>query len=94
MFDEVLQKYLNYATAEANKAEEGLNLSNLPGKLYPFQEEGVKQLIKWHGRALIGDDMGLGKTVQALTWLRLNPKAFPAVILVPASLKLNWKKRG
>jgi SWI/SNF-related matrix-associated actin-dependent regulator of chromatin subfamily A-like protein 1 len=94
MFDEVLLNYLKYATSEANKAEESLNLNNLPGKLYPFQEQGVRQLIKWRGRALIGDDMGLGKTVQALTWLRLNPKAFPAVILVPASLKLNWKKEA
>ena len=94
VFDEVLQRYLKEATAQANAAEESLIFDSLPGRLYPFQEEGVKQLIKWHGRALIGDDMGLGKTIQALTWLRLNPKAFPAVILVPASLKLNWKKEA
>lgn len=94
MFDDVLKRYLQQAIEKSKEVETQIDFTTLPGKLYPFQEQGVRQLIKWNGRALIGDDMGLGKTIQALTWLRLNPGAFPAVILVPASLKLNWRKEA
>lgn len=31
-----------------------------------------------------------GKTVQALTYLKMNKKSLPAVVVCPASLKLNW----
>jgi len=66
----------------------------LRGELYPFQREGVERLMSMQGRALLGDEQGLGKTVQALAWLDLNPQARPAVIVCPASLKLNWKREA
>jgi len=60
--------------------------------LYPFQVDGVAGIEKFGGRVIIGDEMGLGKTVQALAWLRLHPEARPAVVIVPAVVKLNWYK--
>lgn len=65
----------------------------LNGKLMPFQEQGVSFLVHRKGKAIIGDEMGLGKTIQALGYIQLTPER-PAIIVVPASLKLNWKKEA
>ena len=63
-------------------------------KLYPFQKEGVRFIEKRKGRALIADEQGLGKTVQALVFLYRNPDAYPALVVCPSSLKLNWQREA
>lgn len=63
-------------------------------KLYPYQKQGVQFITERKGRALIADEMGLGKTVQALTWLEINPKVRPVLIICPSSLKINWKREA
>lgn len=43
--------------------------------------------------ALLADEMGLGKTVQSAVALSLNKKLFQRTLLVvPASLSLNWQR--
>lgn len=80
-----------FSTFQDGNSEIDLSLPN--GLKYrPFQEEGIRLIDTLNGRALLADDCGLGKTVQAIGYLRANPQDRPAVIIVPASLKLNWQK--
>jgi SWI/SNF-related matrix-associated actin-dependent regulator 1 of chromatin subfamily A len=63
---------------------------NLLKKPFPFQEKGVAY-NRIHKRVIIGDQPGLGKTLQAIATIT-SINAFPALIICPATLKLNWKK--
>ena len=71
-----------------------IDFSKLDKRLFPFQQKGIAFIEEKNGRALIGDEMGLGKTIQALSWLKYHPEKRPVIIIVPASLKLNWKKEA
>src|SRR5215218_628146 len=60
------------------------------GTLEPFQWAGVRYVLRAR-RAFLADEQGLGKTVEALAALEADG-AFPAVVVCPASLKLNWER--
>ena len=62
----------------------------LGGELQPFQRAGVDYVLRAR-RTFLADEQGLGKTIQALAALEAD-EAFPAVIVCPAGLKLNWKR--
>ena len=64
----------------------------LGGELEPFQWAGVRYVLDAR-RAFLADEQGLGKTVEALAALEADG-AFPAVVVCPASLKLNWQREA
>ncbi|GAB6274758.1 MAG: hypothetical protein STSR0004_16230 [Peptococcaceae bacterium] len=88
---EKLSKKEKEAVAMSTATDADLTVPGLRGELMPFQKAGVAYIEKTKGRVLLADEMGLGKTVQALAWLQLHPEIRPAVIICPASLKLNWQ---
>lgn len=45
-----------------------------------------------NGRVLIGDDCGLGKTCQSLSWAKLNDFKKPVLIVVPSTIKIQWRQ--
>jgi SWI/SNF-related matrix-associated actin-dependent regulator of chromatin subfamily A-like protein 1 len=67
-----------------------LTVAGLGGELKPFQRAGVSYLLAQR-RAFLADEQGLGKTIEALATLEAD-NAYPAVVVCPASLKLNWMR--
>lgn len=67
---------------------------NLPNPLRPYQWQGVNFLLS-QGSGLMADEMGLGKTIQAAVALSLllpSCELGRALVVVPASLRLNWEQ--
>lgn len=60
--------------------------------MWNFQEESQKFLNWRDGVGIIGHQMSLGKTVIGLCFLREDPERFPALIIVPASVKFQWRE--
>ena len=76
-----------------SRAHDGPDLrceARLGGELRPFQRAGVHYVLDAR-RSFLADEQGLGKTVEALAALE-EDDAFPAVVICPASLKLNWQR--
>ena len=57
---------------------------------YDYQKEGIAYALE-KKRCIMGDEMGLGKTAQAIGTMTASG-AFPALVICPASLKLNWQR--
>ena len=70
--------------------EAALNVPGLGGELKPFQRAGVQYLLKQR-RSFLADEQGLGKTIEALATIETDG-AYPAIVVCPASLKLNWMR--
>jgi len=64
----------------------------LGGQLAPFQWAGVRYALAAR-RTFIADEQGLGKTVEALAAIEADG-AYPAIVVCPASLKLNWEREA
>lgn len=78
---------------EASKAAAAeLDIAGLGGTLRPFQRAGVAYALKAR-RLFFADEMGLGKTMQSLATMQASG-AFPALVVCPASAKLNWVREG
>jgi SWI/SNF-related matrix-associated actin-dependent regulator 1 of chromatin subfamily A len=83
------QHALSAGLVELSAAKDGsLEVPGLGGELKPFQRAGVAYLLSQR-RAFLADEQGLGKTIEALAALEADG-AYPAVVVCPASLKLNW----
>ena len=90
LLQEIREEHARAAGLVALSAAEDapLEVSGLGGELKPFQRAGVSYLLA-RRRAFLADEQGLGKTIEALATLEADG-AYPAVVVCPASLKLNW----
>jgi len=68
-------------------------VTKLPGfnfTLKPYQAEGVAWLESQLGTGLLADEQGTGKTVTITAYAHKN-KLFPMCVVLPNTLKLNWR---
>lgn len=57
---------------------------------YDYQRQGIAYALQ-KKRCIMGDECGLGKTAQAIGTMTASG-AFPALVICPASLKVNWQR--
>jgi hypothetical protein len=93
---------IEHATKHARAVEEMEELSHgavgptavtgVAAQMRPFQGAAVQYAMRAR-RTFLADEPGLGKTLQALASVELAG-AFPALIVCPASLRLNWLRES
>lgn len=77
----------SYEDIEMPKLEVPHNMTLEP---YEYQKEGIAYALKTK-RCIMGDEPGLGKTAQAIGTMTASG-AYPALVICPASLKMNWQR--
>jgi hypothetical protein len=97
-----LMSEVEVATTKARAVEEMEELSTgtigpttasgVAATLRPFQGAAVQYAVRAR-RTFLADEPGLGKTLQALVSLE-TAGTFPALIVCPASLRLNWMREA
>ena len=95
-FDDSAKIFLSEKPKKENnqdKIEDEIDFKSIDEKyeLFPFQKDGVKQMLSMSSNILLADEMGLGKTPQASKFLKLKENSLPALVVCPASLKQNWQ---
>ncbi|MBA2421559.1 MAG: DEAD/DEAH box helicase [Thermoleophilaceae bacterium] len=92
VLDELVSEHERASATVSLSYAEDAELPELPlgGELHPFQRAGVRYALQ-RRRTFIADEQGLGKTIQALAAIEAD-EAFPAAVICPASVKLNWER--
>ena len=67
-----------------------ITIASLKADLLPYQRAGVSYASNAR-RTFIADEMGLGKTLQAIATIEYVHDSYPAVVVCPPSLILNWQ---
>jgi SWI/SNF-related matrix-associated actin-dependent regulator 1 of chromatin subfamily A len=83
-------KKLDELKEASRSTDADIEVPLLQGTLLPYQRAGVEYASKAR-RCFIADEMGLGKTIQAIATLEYVWDSYPAVVVCPPSLVLNWK---
>lgn len=60
---------------------------------YPFQKAGIAYASQ-RSSTLLADEMGLGKSVEAIGLINADPTIQTVLCVVPATLRINWKREA
>lgn len=81
---------LNALVEASRSVDAQISIPSLTAELLPYQRAGVAYASNAR-RTFIADEMGLGKTLQAIATLEYVHDSYPAVVVCPPSLVLNWQ---
>jgi SWI/SNF-related matrix-associated actin-dependent regulator 1 of chromatin subfamily A len=82
------------AVEQSRAADAEIDVPVPEGLAYlPFQRAGIAYAMARES-TLLADSMGLGKTIQALGVINADPKIRTVLIVVPASLRINWRREA
>lgn len=95
VMDSSFQKLYDAVIRSENKKveilNEKINQYEIPETLYPFQKEAVINMIESERNILLASEPGTGKSCMASVFLSRKENSYPALIVCPASLKVNWE---
>jgi SWI/SNF-related matrix-associated actin-dependent regulator of chromatin subfamily A-like protein 1 len=84
-----VEELMNQLVEASRSTDSDIDIKNINGELLPYQKAGVSY-ASGARRAFIADEMGLGKTVQSIATVDYVQDSYPAVVVCPPSLVLNW----
>jgi len=95
---ETAQSRHTSSRVEASRALDAqLDVPEIGGELKNFQRAGIAYALETR-KCFIADDMGTGKTIQSLVALEAASESgvtsWPAVVVCPATLVLNWQREA
>ena len=85
-----MERSRSEAIAAAKSVSAEIDIPTLNGTLLPYQKAAIQYAVAAK-RSFIADDMGLGKSIEAIGSLEYHGDAFPAVVVCPPGLVLNWR---
>jgi SNF2 family DNA or RNA helicase len=84
-----VEELMNQLVEASRSTNSDIKIENINGELLPYQKAGVAYASNAR-RAFIADEMGLGKTIQSIATVDYVYDSYPAVVVCPPSLVLNW----
>jgi SNF2 family DNA or RNA helicase len=85
-----IKENLEKLRESSRSTDADIDVPGLRGQLLPYQKAGIQYAASAR-RTFIADEMGLGKTIQAIATLEYVWDSYPAVVVCPPSLVLNWQ---
>lgn len=91
VIDQSLKPIVDKVKQVQQKKLQQIQMLNLPDNLYLFQKQAISQMVQMQRNILLASAPGCGKSCMSALYLAKKPDSYPALVICPASLKINWQ---